>query len=414
MRPAAPQAREPFAGAPAATSSRPASGSDAPGRTEPTLALPSSAFDLPLEPGSGRPRPEAAAAAGQDAQSVRQSLIAAARRSARAASEAATAPAPATEPSAKGPSRLREIMEKRKRPLLLGLAALILALGTAQVVTSTLRKDTKTVSNESRSLIAPLADAPAAQPQSAPAENAPAKDQSSALPAPAEPSATASAAASNGAADKPAAPAIAPTAPTSAPAPDAAPEAAAASPSSEPVQTVTGLGDLPAGLGSAGLRKAALDGLTRDSWAEWCICEDSELGLRLFRAGWKAVYSSESFGRGVMPDDFAAYRKQRHRWAFGAMQILRRHAGALFSPFNRELSLGQRWHFVTGWLPWIGDALGLVFTLLALAWSAGLILAPNRFEFPIALFMLRPASRYSLRSLCPRVNQTPIATVPSR
>lgn len=307
MRPAAPQAREPFAGAPAATSSRPASGSDAPGRTEPTLALPSSAFDLPLEPGSGRPRPEAAAAAGQDAQSVRQSLIAAARRSARAASEAATAPAPATEPSAKGPSRLREIMEKRKRPLLLGLAALILALGTAQVVTSTLRKDTKTVSNESRSLIAPPADAPAAQPQSAPAENAPAKDQSSALPAPAEPSATASAAASNGAADKPAAPAIAPTAPTSAPAPDAAPEAAAASPSSEPVQTVTGLGDLPAGLGSAGLRKAALDG---DARAVYELASraadgptgsrDAKLALRLFERAAVAGLAPAQFRLGNM------------------------------------------------------------------------------------------------------------------
>ncbi len=136
------------------------------------------------------------------------------------------------------------------------------------------------------------------------------------------------------------------------------------------------------------VRKAALDGLRGDGWAEWCICEDSELGLRLFRAGWKAVYSSQSFGRGVMPDDFAAYRKQRHRWAFGAMQIMRGHAAALFSPFNRELTLGQRWHFVTGWLPWIGDALGLVFTLLALAWSIGLIFDAKRFEFPIALFML--------------------------
>jgi exo-beta-1,3-glucanase (GH17 family)/cellulose synthase/poly-beta-1,6-N-acetylglucosamine synthase-like glycosyltransferase len=136
------------------------------------------------------------------------------------------------------------------------------------------------------------------------------------------------------------------------------------------------------------VRKAALDGLNGDGWAEWCICEDSELGLRLFRAGWKAVYSSQSFGRGVMPDDFAAYRKQRHRWAFGAMQIMRGHAAALFSPFNRELTLGQRWHFVTGWLPWIGDALGLVFTLLALVWSAGLIFDAKRFEFPIALFML--------------------------
>ena len=134
------------------------------------------------------------------------------------------------------------------------------------------------------------------------------------------------------------------------------------------------------------VRRTALDQV--GGWAEWTICEDAELGLRLFRAGWQAVYSSRSFGRGVMPDDFAAYRKQRFRWAYGAMQICRGHAGALLSPWNRQLTLGQRWHFVTGWLPWVGDALGLAFLVLGLGWSLGLIVAPLRFGFPIALFML--------------------------
>ena len=134
------------------------------------------------------------------------------------------------------------------------------------------------------------------------------------------------------------------------------------------------------------IRKAAL--LNENGWAEWCITEDSQLGLRLFRAGYEAVYSKKSFGKGVMPDDFNAFRKQRYRWAYGAMRIVRANAGALFNPFNRELTLGQRWHFITGWLPWMGDALGLAFLGLGLAWSAGLIFEPVRFEFPIALFML--------------------------
>ena len=69
------------------------------------------------------------------------------------------------------------------------------------------------------------------------------------------------------------------------------------------------------------------------------------------------------------------------------MQILKRHGWAVVNPFRRELSLGQRWHFATGWAPWFGDALGLVFVLLGLVWSAGLILAPVRTEFPILLFM---------------------------
>jgi exo-beta-1,3-glucanase (GH17 family)/cellulose synthase/poly-beta-1,6-N-acetylglucosamine synthase-like glycosyltransferase len=134
------------------------------------------------------------------------------------------------------------------------------------------------------------------------------------------------------------------------------------------------------------VRRSALE--EGGNWSEWTITEDAELGLRLFRAGWEAVYSPRSFGKGVMPDDFAAFRKQRFRWAYGAMQIVRGHAGALLNPFNRELTLGQRWHFVTGWLPWVGDALGLAFLIMGLGWSIGLIAAPMRFEFPITLFMI--------------------------
>ncbi|MDR3505628.1 MAG: glycosyl transferase, partial [Acidocella sp.] len=103
---------------------------------------------------------------------------------------------------------------------------------------------------------------------------------------------------------------------------------------------------------------------------------------------YEAVYSKKSFGKGVMPDDYTAFRKQRFRWAYGAMRIVRANADALFNPFNKELTLGQRWHFITGWLPWFGDALGIVFLAMGLAWSAGLILDPVRFEFPIMLFML--------------------------
>jgi cellulose synthase/poly-beta-1,6-N-acetylglucosamine synthase-like glycosyltransferase len=134
------------------------------------------------------------------------------------------------------------------------------------------------------------------------------------------------------------------------------------------------------------VRKSAL---TRaDGWAEWTICEDAELGLKLFRQGWEAIYVNQSFGKGVMPDDFSAFRKQRFRWAYGAMQIMRGHWKALFSPLNRDLTLGQRWSFVMGWLPWIGDALGLVFLMGGLIWSVCLIVDPVAFEFPILLFML--------------------------
>jgi exo-beta-1,3-glucanase (GH17 family)/cellulose synthase/poly-beta-1,6-N-acetylglucosamine synthase-like glycosyltransferase len=136
--------------------------------------------------------------------------------------------------------------------------------------------------------------------------------------------------------------------------------------------------------------QAAVDG---KFWAEWCICEDSELGLRLMRQGWEAVYCPDSMGRGVMPDDFSAYRKQRHRWAFGAVQIVKGHWRALLNPFDRSLTQGQRFHFVMGWMPWLGDALGLAFVVGGLVWSVGLTLIPLTRLYPtIDLFGLQIAT----------------------
>ena len=123
-------------------------------------------------------------------------------------------------------------------------------------------------------------------------------------------------------------------------------------------------------------------------WAEWCLTADAELGLRLARAGYKPAFVQQSFGKSVLPDDFAAWRRQRSRRAYGAMQILRAHAGALFNPFSRELTLGRRGHFASAWLPSMGDALSLLFLAMALYWSVGLILDPARSEFPIALVTL--------------------------
>ncbi|HYL03141.1 MAG TPA: glycosyltransferase, partial [Steroidobacteraceae bacterium] len=87
-------------------------------------------------------------------------------------------------------------------------------------------------------------------------------------------------------------------------------------------------------------------------WAEWCITEDAELGLRVFEAGFDASYVPVSYGRGLMPDTFVDFKKQRFRWAYGAMQILKSHARALFLE-GGPLSAGQRYHFVAGWLPWV-------------------------------------------------------------
>ena len=121
-----------------------------------------------------------------------------------------------------------------------------------------------------------------------------------------------------------------------------------------------------------------------DGWAEWCICEDAELGLRLMKAGWSTVYVDQVMGEGLVPDDFTAFCKQRRRWAFGAMQILKAHARSLFR--GGKLTAAQRYHFVSGWVAWFGDALHLVFALAAMAWTVGVLVAPAAFPLPIAAF----------------------------
>ena len=95
-------------------------------------------------------------------------------------------------------------------------------------------------------------------------------------------------------------------------------------------------------------RKRALQEV--DGWSAWCITEDTELGLKLFEAGHGAAYVAQSMGSGLIPDSLEAFQSQRYRWVYGAMQIMKRHAGAIFLGRTR-LSWAQRYQFLSGWLP---------------------------------------------------------------
>ena len=252
------------------------------------------ALDVPLEPGSGRPRVEAAASGVPDQQSIRQNLIAAARRSAKAATEAAaTAPAVSTE-APKGSSRLKEMLEKRKRPLLLGLAALVLALGTAHLVSGALKGPRTAATGEAiQSPIAPREEAPALPP---------AKDQSSALqPGPAAPQANTLAAAPQAAeiTGSTTQPSVAGAVPV--------PPAVTSAPPAETVQPVTGVGELPANLGSPGMRKAALEGDARAVYELAAraadgpaATRDQKLAMRLFERAAVAGLAPAQFRLGNM------------------------------------------------------------------------------------------------------------------
>jgi len=139
-------------------------------------------------------------------------------------------------------------------------------------------------------------------------------------------------------------------------------------------------------------------------WAEWCITEDAELGLRLFEQGHKAFYIPRTYGRGLMPDTFADYSKQRFRWAYGAVMTIRHHYQALLGIKHSKLSAGQRYHFLAGWLPWLADGFNLLFNLAAVTWSVGMVALPHDFTppwvkiavIPIVLFAFKVTKSFFL------------------
>ncbi|MEQ1546380.1 glycosyltransferase [Methyloglobulus sp.] len=149
------------------------------------------------------------------------------------------------------------------------------------------------------------------------------------------------------------------------------------------------------------VRKSAL--LEVGNWAQWCICEDSELGLRLYEAGYDSVYCKDSFGKGLMPDTMSGYMTQRYRWVYGAMQIIKAHWRSFLPTKKSPLTSAQRYYFVAGWLPWFSDALALLFTTASLVLTGMIwydsIDGDNKLntELPVSAFLLPTIGLFSFK-----------------
>lgn len=119
------------------------------------------------------------------------------------------------------------------------------------------------------------------------------------------------------------------------------------------------------------LRRSAFDAV--GGWATDTIVEDTELGLRLFEAGWTATYTNRRYGWGLLPDTFQAFKTQRHRWAYGAIQIIRKHWRHML-PGSTTLSPVQKSQFLSGWFYWLSDSLGVAVAILNLIWVPVIVL----------------------------------------
>lgn len=121
------------------------------------------------------------------------------------------------------------------------------------------------------------------------------------------------------------------------------------------------------------LRRLALDAV--GGWSEAGICEDTELGLRILAAGWRAAYTDERLGAGLAPDNFMQFRKQRDRWVFGSTQILRAH-WRKFLPGSGSLTAAQKLGYLGAWVRWWSDAVGLLAAVAAVVWTAAMLVLP--------------------------------------
>lgn len=114
------------------------------------------------------------------------------------------------------------------------------------------------------------------------------------------------------------------------------------------------------------VRRAAMD--MAGGWSSDTICEDSDLGLAIQELGWTTHYTNHRYGQGLLPDTYEAFKKQRHRWAYGGLQIVKKH-WRYFLPGKSRLTPDQKREYGLGWLNWLGaESLGVVVALLNLVW----------------------------------------------
>ncbi len=114
------------------------------------------------------------------------------------------------------------------------------------------------------------------------------------------------------------------------------------------------------------IRRAAM--AAAGGWSSDTIVEDTDLGLSILEQGWSAHYTNKRYGHGLLPDTFEGYKRQRHRWAFGGFQLVRKHWRRML-PGAVGLSREQKREYGIGWLNWLGsDSIGVVVALLNILW----------------------------------------------
>ncbi len=136
------------------------------------------------------------------------------------------------------------------------------------------------------------------------------------------------------------------------------------------------------------IRREALERAGR--WATWCLTEDSELAVRIHATGYSSVYLRKVYGRGLIPETFAGYRKQRFRWSYGPVSEFFAHWRLyLPGPWRQAsmLTAAQRIHHATHGLYGIATGVGLLMLPYAGVVAASMLVHRERLAVPFALWL---------------------------
>ena len=96
-------------------------------------------------------------------------------------------------------------------------------------------------------------------------------------------------------------------------------------------------------------------------FCEETILEDVDLGLRLFLKGYRICYTEDTYVRLEVPSSYASYKEQQKRWAYGALQILRKYFGAIL---KCRRTLIEKLEYITYLAQYLSSLFLMLFSLM--------------------------------------------------
>ncbi len=135
------------------------------------------------------------------------------------------------------------------------------------------------------------------------------------------------------------------------------------------------------------VRKDALE--KAGGWSEWCVTEDSELAIRIHDVGYSSIYVDKTYGRGLIPDSFEGYKKQRYRWTAGPVQEFRHYAKHFIGLSKRDssFSLIQRIFHLNHGLGNFLLSFQIPFLLIGVATITSMVLHNEIIHVPFELWL---------------------------